>query len=311
MGKRIHPLDKIKSREWAIGEISSVGVALGPGGGSLALYDLVNRDTCRGHRIAFYVATLGFGLDFAGSQALGNLIDAIPDDGYENFTTTRSVSFEDFDGAKGRLTSLDLAVFDYKWLTILDRDLSTLGKISGGGLGLSIPGATSGPLLAEVVWGRGNPNGVPICNTRINLPPPEEKIDIKARMVASYDSIILSLPDNALFGFDKDRIEFPSQKAILDKVAKYIIANYEYPRIYIVGHTDAVGSRRYNQGLSERRAKAVYDYLQTKVPHADRTWVPIGRGESRPKASNAAPAGRQENRRVEVILLRENSPIPD
>ena len=67
----------------------------------------------------------------------------------------------------------------------------------------------------------------------------------------------------------------------------------------IVGFTDSTGSDAYNQGLSERRAAAVRDYL---VAHgvAVAQLTSLGRGETNPIASNATKSGRAENRRVEI-----------
>jgi outer membrane protein OmpA-like peptidoglycan-associated protein len=66
----------------------------------------------------------------------------------------------------------------------------------------------------------------------------------------------------------------------------------------VEGHTDNVGGRRYNQGLSERRAQAVVDYLARKGVGASRIHA-AGYGETRPVAPNASEAGRAKNRRIE------------
>jgi OOP family OmpA-OmpF porin len=63
-----------------------------------------------------------------------------------------------------------------------------------------------------------------------------------------------------------------------------------------------VGSETYNQGLSERRANSVRDYLTSKGVKASRLTAK-GYGESMPVASNDTDEGRAENRRVEMIVL--------
>ena len=69
----------------------------------------------------------------------------------------------------------------------------------------------------------------------------------------------------------------------------------------IEGNTDSVGSDEYNQGLSERRAEAVRSYLaQQGVPESSMTAK--GLGEGQPIASNSTAEGRQQNRRVELIV---------
>jgi OOP family OmpA-OmpF porin len=70
-------------------------------------------------------------------------------------------------------------------------------------------------------------------------------------------------------------------------------------RVRIDGHTDSVGSDTYNLGLSERRAASVKAYLVARGIAPDRIAV-RGLGSSDPVASNATPAGRAQNRRVEI-----------
>lgn len=73
-------------------------------------------------------------------------------------------------------------------------------------------------------------------------------------------------------------------------------------RLGIAGHTDDVGADADNLSLSERRARAVHDFLLTKnVPAARIQWK--GFGEARPVADNATETGRQQNRRVECVVL--------
>lgn len=77
----------------------------------------------------------------------------------------------------------------------------------------------------------------------------------------------------------------------------------EYPdrNVAIEGFTDSVGSEDYNQGLSERRADSVKSYLTGQGIGATRLSA-SGKGKSDPVASNDSAAGRQQNRRVEVII---------
>jgi outer membrane protein OmpA-like peptidoglycan-associated protein len=77
----------------------------------------------------------------------------------------------------------------------------------------------------------------------------------------------------------------------------------EYPdrTALIEGYTDSVGSEDYNQGLSERRADSVKSYLVGEGIGTTRLSA-SGKGERDPVASNDSAAGRQQNRRVEVII---------
>lgn len=89
--------------------------------------------------------------------------------------------------------------------------------------------------------------------------------------------------------------------AILDKVVD-ILNRYSDYRCQINGHTDSIGEAAANQTLSERRAKACYDYLVSKGISANRL-AHAGFGESQPIADNRFMDGRAKNRRVEFNLF--------
>lgn len=77
----------------------------------------------------------------------------------------------------------------------------------------------------------------------------------------------------------------------------------KYPErtVSIVGYTDSVGNEDYNQGLSERRADSVRSYLLNQGVNSTRL-AASGRGEADPVAGNDSASGRQQNRRVEVVI---------
>lgn len=100
------------------------------------------------------------------------------------------------------------------------------------------------------------------------------------------------------FDFDKATLR-PDAISILDEAAS-ILQKYPQLRVEVAGHTDAVGAENYNQGLSERRARAVYDYLAGKGIDASRMVGPTGYGEARPIDSNDTAEGRARNRRTEL-----------
>ncbi|WP_413285231.1 OmpA family protein [Vibrio sp. MA40-2] len=80
-----------------------------------------------------------------------------------------------------------------------------------------------------------------------------------------------------------------------------VMKKYPQAHAHIIGHTDSVGSEKYNQALSEKRAGSVADYLFSQGIESSRVTV-SGMGEIEPKASNDTAEGRMENRRVEVII---------
>lgn len=98
------------------------------------------------------------------------------------------------------------------------------------------------------------------------------------------------------FEFDSARLTDAS-KRVLDEALK-ILQRHPDLEVEIAGHTDSTGSEDYNQGLSERRANAVMDYLVGKGANASNL-IAKGYGESQPVADNGSKAGRSQNRRVE------------
>ncbi|MFD1951673.1 OmpA family protein [Sphingomonas arantia] len=97
----------------------------------------------------------------------------------------------------------------------------------------------------------------------------------------------------------------PGAEARLRPLAGYLRANRNV-RVRIDGHTDSVGGAAANQQLSERRASTVRQALGTMGVERDRFRVQ-GFGETTPVATNATPAGRQLNRRVEVTLIGQQA----
>lgn len=106
---------------------------------------------------------------------------------------------------------------------------------------------------------------------------------------------------NIFFETAKATLMEPSL-AELDRLAE-ALKRHPYLRLEVGGHTDAVGKDEDNLLLSERRAKAVYDYLIERGIDADRLTY-RGYGESRPVATNDTPEGRALNRRTTLTPLK-------
>jgi outer membrane protein OmpA-like peptidoglycan-associated protein len=95
----------------------------------------------------------------------------------------------------------------------------------------------------------------------------------------------------------------------LEKLVAFMEDNPE--RIVLIeGHTDNVGSSTYNVDLSLRRADAVATLLQEKGVDASRI-VTRGYGKEFPVVSNATATGKQQNRRVEIVILKEGDSVAD
>jgi len=114
------------------------------------------------------------------------------------------------------------------------------------------------------------------------------------------DNIVLQMPSDVTFGFDRSDIQ-PQFHEALNDVARSL-NNYPQTLVDVIGHADSTGRAEYNQSLSERRALAVADYLTGRGGVLrDRLYVE-GRGSSQPIADNTTDAGRAKNRRVEIVL---------
>jgi OOP family OmpA-OmpF porin len=124
-----------------------------------------------------------------------------------------------------------------------------------------------------------------------------EEVIVVPPPVVTYEKTIMST--QALFDFDSDVLK-EEGKVELHALGDDIKAKSgKVVDIDIIGHTDSTGPEDYNQGLSERRAQSVADYLIGEGIDANIIDV-SGEGESNPIASNDSREGRAENRRVEV-----------
>jgi len=113
------------------------------------------------------------------------------------------------------------------------------------------------------------------------------------------EDIVLNMPGNVTFRTGSADLNAQFFK-VLDGVAQ-VAKKYDKTIIEVAGHTDNVGGADYNRDLSQRRASAVAQYLETRGVAAARIMT-AGGGEDHPIASNSTDQGRAANRRVEVTL---------
>jgi outer membrane protein OmpA-like peptidoglycan-associated protein len=110
---------------------------------------------------------------------------------------------------------------------------------------------------------------------------------------------------NVTFGFDKYVLTADDKKQLDD-----FAANLTSARGYILeltGGTDSVGDANYNYQLSQRRADAVANYLQSKYNIPPHKFYLVGIGKDQQVASDSTAAGRAKNRRVEIKLMSNMS----
>jgi len=115
------------------------------------------------------------------------------------------------------------------------------------------------------------------------------------------DVVRITMTNQTAFDTNSTTIK-PGFYTTMDKVADVVI-RYGKTTLTIVGHTDTKGTAEYNQKLSEQRALAVAQYLESKDVNPVRL-ATLGKGLSDPIASNNTEVGRQANRRVEGLFFR-------
>ena len=114
-----------------------------------------------------------------------------------------------------------------------------------------------------------------------------------------HDALLVTMSSETSFDINSTVIK-PGFRSTLDKIAA-IVNKYGKTHLSLVGYTDSTGSKSYNQRLSLQRATAIQQYFLSLNVIPQRMSV-YGMGEEKPRASNATAAGRQQNRRVEIII---------
>jgi outer membrane protein OmpA-like peptidoglycan-associated protein len=127
-------------------------------------------------------------------------------------------------------------------------------------------------------------------------------------LVAAEAVVAEAFIENLGFGFDSDELSDADKAALDDLLIKMEphrpLLRQELAHLNIIGYTDSSGPEAYNQRLSERRAQAVADYFATQGNVRREAMEVIGRGEADPIADNATEAGRKQNRRVVIEVVK-------
>jgi outer membrane protein OmpA-like peptidoglycan-associated protein len=173
------------------------------------------------------------------------------------------------------------------------------GAVLGGIIGNRTGNTAGGAIIGAAVGGAAGA----LIGRYMDKQAKEIENDVEGAVVERVgEGIRVKFDSGILFGFDSDRLNAQSEQN-LAKMAE-VLKKYEKTEILIEGHTDNKGAADYNQKLSERRARAVEKRLQEMGVKGARLTTK-GYGLEQPIASNDTEAGRQENRRVEVIILAD------
>ena len=138
-----------------------------------------------------------------------------------------------------------------------------------------------------------------------------EREELRERLLAQFNRVlpttdtprglVVNMGD-VLFSIAKADLKPPAQIALARLSG--ILANYPSLHLSIEGYTDSTGTAAFNQTLSEKRADSVQTYLTGQGLPLD-SMTATGLGEADPVADNATAAGRQKNRRVEIVISGE------
>jgi OOP family OmpA-OmpF porin len=121
--------------------------------------------------------------------------------------------------------------------------------------------------------------------------------------VVVAEPVVIAVPPKYMVHFDFDGMDVKTAEIPELEVFTAYMNRECSCKVAITGHTDSTGPAAYNQALSEERAQEVAEYLANKGVVTDRMMV-TGMGEAAPIASNKTKAGRAENRRVEVEIVK-------
>lgn len=130
----------------------------------------------------------------------------------------------------------------------------------------------------------------------------ERKLE-DAKVERIGEGIKITFDSGLLFALDSYILSKETRRNIDSMVE--VIQEYDETEILIEGHTDNTGRVAYNQDLSDKRAKSVFNYLVAKNVDKNRIKT-VGYGESQPISTNTTKSGQQLNRRVEVVITANN-----
>lgn len=184
-------------------------------------------------------------------------------------------------------------------------DNTRQGALVGAGLGAVLGAATGdnrddrvrrAAIGAALGGGLGAIGGNNLDRQEAEL---RQQLGANVGIVNNGSNLTVTLPQDILFAVDSASLTSALQNDLRAVAAS--LNRYPETTVNVIGHTDNTGAASYNQDLSQRRAQAVSSVLINAGVAPARVRA-IGRGEDQPIASNLTPEGRQQNRRVEIII---------
>lgn len=177
---------------------------------------------------------------------------------------------------------------------------AVLGGVIGNAAGNTAVGAVIGGVVGGVAGG--------VIGHKMDKQAEEiKKIkDAKVEKVNNGEGLKVTFDAGILFATGSSTLN-PEAQESLTKFAQTLVSNPE-TNIAVSGHTDSTGTVAINQPLSERRATSVVNFLASKGVAQNRM-TSVGNGSNQPVASNSTPEGRTKNRRVEIVIVANETMI--
>ena len=173
-----------------------------------------------------------------------------------------------------------------------------IGALAGAGIG-ALAGGEKGALIGAGV-GAAAGAGTGACMDVQARKLRQELLNTGVQVQEANGQIYLIMPGNITFDSNDANIK-PAFQPVLNSIAK-VINEYSKTMVQVNGYTDSTGSAATNNSLSLMRANSISNYLRLRGVNGNRI-VSNGYGSSNPIASNATAAGREQNRRVEIVLI--------
>lgn len=177
---------------------------------------------------------------------------------------------------------------------------SGIGALAGAGIG-ALAGGEKGALIGAGVGaaaGLGTGAYMDVQAQALR----RELLNTGVQVKEINGQIYLIMPGNITFDSNQATIK-PNFQPVLTSIAK-VINEYNKTMVQVNGYTDSTGSQATNNTLSLMRANSVTNFLRLKGVDGNRI-VSNGYGASNPIASNATASGREQNRRVEIVLINK------
>ncbi|MDR2426932.1 MAG: OmpA family protein [Endomicrobium sp.] len=137
---------------------------------------------------------------------------------------------------------------------------------------------------------------------------PEPELQKEVEVKKEERGLVINLSSKVLFDVSKSELK-PEAEDSLNEVSE-ILKVYLKNKVLIEGHTDSSGNKEKNMQLSVERAQSVYDFFVKGGIDEERMTV-LGFGPDKPVASNHTEKGKEQNRRVEIIILKTQEPQPE